>query len=405
MKKFFTKLITCATLVCCMIISLASSYAQEWTVMKPMPTARQNMLAAATDGYIYVFSGSSMTGLYNTTEAYSIASNSWKTCASIPTARGAGAAEAVDGKIYVIGGYNAVALDVVEIYDPATDTWTTGTPMPTPRSEIFSCVIDGKIYITGGWPSEYSQLEIYDPATDSWSTGTSCPLGIIQHNSGVAHNGKFYAIGGKNYAGSTFYNSNYVYDPESDEWALKAGLPEELFAGDGDVLNNNIHYFGGSRTNMPYINFDKHYVYNAMEDEWSAGLVMPERRANHVAVAAGDAIYVIGGVVSCDTCTPDVTAINERYSEPQLSISGRSRPEMKVSLYPIPAFGTVTITTEEDKELKKVRISDIAGREVYRGSFSGAMATIDISKLEAGFFTVYVEGAKGRAVCKIVAGN
>jgi|GEM_PF-1303518 len=381
--------------------------AQEWEVMTPMPTPRTGLMAAAWNKNIYVFGGATGPNASDTVEAYNTQGDSWKVCASMPTPRVAGAAETVGDKIYVIGGFNEVdgKVNVVEIYDPATNSWSTGSPMPTSRSEILSGVIGNKIYVTGGWPSEYNQLEIYDPETDTWTSGTSCPSGIIQHNSGVGYNGKFYVLGGKNYYGSEYYNSNYAYNPAGDSWSTRSEMPEELFAGDADVLNDKIHYFGGSRTNVPVINFDCHYIYDPVLDEWSTGITLLEERADHVAVTVGNSIYVIGGRLNCDTCD-HITNLNERYTEPPVLGLKDHKKEVSLNIYPIPARDYIfTEVQNTDSEIKSLRITDISGRDMLQESFKEERRRINVSGYPAGIYTIMVTTAKGTASQNIILGK
>src|SRR6266851_1912618 len=108
--------------------------------------------------------------------------SSWSTVAPMPTARQELAAAAgADGRIYAIGGANFVnnvymVLDTVEAYDPFRNSWSTVAPMPTAR-HLLAAVAgpDGRIYAIGGEKigSVLNTVEAYDPFRNSWSTVAS----------------------------------------------------------------------------------------------------------------------------------------------------------------------------------------------------------------------------------------
>ena len=77
----------------------------------------------------------------------------WTTLAPMPTARQEVAAAALDGRVFVIGGFgeNADPVAVVEAYDPATDRWETRAPLPAPTHHAAAAVVGGRLFVVGGF--------------------------------------------------------------------------------------------------------------------------------------------------------------------------------------------------------------------------------------------------------------
>src|SRR2546422_11161880 len=70
----------------------------------------------------------------------------------MPTARQEVAAAALEGRIFVIGGFgaNAEAVATVEGYDPVTDRWEVRMPLPAPTHHLAAAVAGGRLFVAGG---------------------------------------------------------------------------------------------------------------------------------------------------------------------------------------------------------------------------------------------------------------
>jgi N-acetylneuraminic acid mutarotase len=175
---------------------------------------------------------------YSSALAYSPASDSWTSIAEMPTQRlyMAGAA-GPDGLLYTIGGgagASQLSTSIVEAYDPATDTWHGVAPMPTPRTQLAAITgPDGRIYALGGFTGvsydEYqtplATVEAYTPATNSWQVLASMPTPRINFAVAVGIDGKIYAIGGWNAAGTPAMANVEAYTPATNTWEVVASLP------------------------------------------------------------------------------------------------------------------------------------------------------------------------------------
>lgn len=198
-----------------------------WTVLAPMPTARDGLGAAVVGDSIYAIGGRSQTfgpctGFppLATVERYDIATNTWTTVAPLPTPRSDIGAIDHGGKIYVFGGCTGfgpgTVSNEVDIYDRNTNLWTLGAPMPTARAAFYGIGIKGdSIYVMGGEDATGAPSpanEVYDVAHDSWSTAT--PLPNPRGEMGVAsHGGRIYTVGGALPGFGSSQDTNDVFKP------------------------------------------------------------------------------------------------------------------------------------------------------------------------------------------------
>ncbi len=196
-----------------------------WTVLAPMPTARDGLGAAVVGDGIYAIGGRPQTAgpctgfgsEIATVERYDIPTNTWSTVAQLPSARSDVGAIDHGGKIYVFGGCaGGVPTNEVDIYNPVTDTWSLGTPMPTARAPFYGVGIKGDgIYVMGGenaFGAPSAANEVYDIAHNSWSSAT--PLPHPRGEMGVAsHGGRIYTVGGALPGFGSSQATNDVFKP------------------------------------------------------------------------------------------------------------------------------------------------------------------------------------------------
>ena len=367
-----------------------------------MPTARNRAVSAAVGTKVYVIGGQSTNGsITNIVEEYDAITNSWTSKANFPHPLVQAFACSYNGKVYVVGGCTGAASvpDVWE-YDPSSNTWTAQSPMPTSRCEISGALINGKIYITSGWLFSYTDLELYDIATNSWSIGTPAPIGLLQTNSGVAFNGKFYAIGGKDYINSIWYDSVMIYDPSVGTWSFGPLLPQGIYAGTAVFYNNKIHYFGGG-TAITNSAFNTHYSLAANAAAWQTGVPMPYSLygATSVNVNGGEInkVYIFGGKDQFDN-TQNVTL---EYSEPILGISDKNLGHLAINTS-YDAF-TRELNIQLDEALNgSLYLYNVNGALVKRNSFSGKFYRLNIDGLCNGIYLLKIVAGKANYVQKVV---
>jgi N-acetylneuraminic acid mutarotase len=293
-------------------VSLATE--NEWSVRKPMPTAREGLGVAWLNGKIYAIGGLNDEAILAVNEEYDPMEDSWEIKESMPTARYGFAVAVLQSKIYVFGGTigtaeNSGFTGVTEVYDPVADVWETKTQMPTPRADMCASVVDGEIYLIGGknyWADStiYHELdvnEVYDPVNDTWTTVSAIPVPTFGYAS-AAVNGKIYVMGGARqfsplWNNLTTINSNQVYDVQNDTWSNGAELPTPrsyaaAAATSGATAPESIYVVGGF-DQVDYTSIVQ--VYDPERNVWKDGTSMPTSRGYLGLAVVDDILYAVGG--------------------------------------------------------------------------------------------------------------
>ena len=154
-----------------------------WKSVAPMWMRRTGHTATALgDGRVLVVGGSSTGDLSavsptNTTEIYTVASNSWSPGGNLGTARMDHTATRLrNGNVLVVGGRGPTggALGSAEIYDVGANEWTAVSPLPGGARATHAAILlpSGGVLVVGGGSSGADGLntsELYVPDNDSWT--------------------------------------------------------------------------------------------------------------------------------------------------------------------------------------------------------------------------------------------
>src|SRR5688572_7569648 len=89
-----------------------------------------------------------MIGFGGAAHAQSAGQGSWTPKAALDMARNEGVAAAANGKVYVLGGNTRDKYDLTlnDEYDPATGKWRSRAPMPSGANHMGAVSLNGKIY-------------------------------------------------------------------------------------------------------------------------------------------------------------------------------------------------------------------------------------------------------------------
>jgi N-acetylneuraminic acid mutarotase len=179
--------------------------------------------------------------------------------------------------------------------------WITRAPLPLPRSEMaWATAHAGRMHIVGGYAEQRVDRpyhHVYDPAADRWTDAAPLPLGA--NHVGVEFlNGRLYAIGGHIDQNRRPHNQCFVF--ESNKWTSIAPLPEACGSVSCVALGGLLHAIGGAigDTSEAKKSIDWHFVYEPKADRWTPRAPLPTGRDHLGAVAAGNAIHVMGGRVN-----------------------------------------------------------------------------------------------------------
>jgi len=298
-----------ALAACCMFLGPpAAAQSGTWTAKAPMPAPRNEVVAAAVGGKIYVLGGS-VAGNWQLTrnEEYDPATDRWRVRAPMPSGASHMAAAVLDGRILAIGGFvgqdHKGAVDHVFEYDPAADTWRTLPPLSTPRGSVSAATIDGKVHAVGGrvttldgdWHSAgvVATHEVYDPAANAWTAAAPLPK-ARDHLVAATAGGKLHVIGGRFASNDDMIDWHDVFDPATGTWTAAPPLPTPRGGVSGTVFKGLILVLGGEDEKRAYA---ENEAYDVSAGRWLKLKPLPAGRHGDAVAAVGDAVYVVGGAL------------------------------------------------------------------------------------------------------------
>ena len=280
----------------------------SWATRSPLPEPRNEVVAAAVNGRIYVLGGS-VSGNSHVTrnEEYDPATDTWRVRAPLPSGASHMTAAVLDEKIYAIGGFvgrdHVGAVDHVFEYDPVSDAWRALAPLSTRRGSVGAAALDGRIHAIGGrvttesgdWHSAgvVATHEVYDPATGRWSEATPLPK-ARDHMVVVAAGGRIHAIGGRFGGNDDMVDWHEVYDPATRSWTTAAPLPTARGGVAGTLCGDLILVTGGEDERRAYA---ENEGYDVKTGRWSKLAPLPQPRHGHGVAAVGPSVYVAAGAL------------------------------------------------------------------------------------------------------------
>ena len=267
---------------------LGQSRSAVWSMLAPMPTARQEISVSVLDGKVFAIGGYDAHGQSTATvEVYDPRTNTWQKAAPLPIATNHNAAATVNGRLYAFGGTSPRAF----VYARGRDAWTEVASMRYSHGGTPAvAVIDAKIYVAGGTGSDMvgHELEVYDPGADKWQT--LAPMRVPRnHTAGGAIGGRFYVVGGRGSPSAA--TAHEVYDPTTNTWTTRAPLPTGRSGIAAGVVGDRLYVFGGE---LPRL-FGEVEVYDPATDRWQSLPPMPDPRHGIFAGVIGTTIYLPGG--------------------------------------------------------------------------------------------------------------
>jgi N-acetylneuraminic acid mutarotase len=265
----------------------------------------------ALNGKVYVLGGGKAIGGQPNlplAQEFDPATGRWRDLAPLP--QGASHLDAItlNGKIYVAGGFgwsnHRNPLDLFLEYDPATDQWKTLARLSSPRGSVGLVAIGGMVHAIGGTGGDFRPVgthEVFNPATGVWTP--AAPLLTPRDHLGsiIAVDGKLHVFGGR-WTGSPFTSValHDVYDPATDKWTSAAPLPAPRSEGAAVYYHGLILYFGGDCNDPKAAGaFDDLQAYDPATDSWKPLAKAPIGIHGQGAAVVGDAVYFIGGGMSC----------------------------------------------------------------------------------------------------------
>ena len=291
----------------------------EWQIEAPMLTERYHFTGGVIDGKIYVFGGNAEGGTdLKSTEMFDPSTGTWTRRADNNNNAGHGVEEltgaVMDGRLYVFGAcgwsesnWTSGDFNFVEEYNPTTSTWMSRAPKPTLVTGAPATVYDGEIYLFGGgyWTAgiTYRIVEAFKPSTNSWRSVTNIPRNVQM--SAVARVGdKAYLIGGYLMDEDRMTGDVMTFDFRTGQWDVNSCQPMPAdrarafaYSSAAPVIDGKIYLIGGGEGSMSggVWASNKVDVYDPATNSWSVQRPLPFSVDNHLSVAVGSRIYVIGG--------------------------------------------------------------------------------------------------------------
>ncbi|HUS65177.1 MAG TPA: kelch repeat-containing protein [Kofleriaceae bacterium] len=202
------------------------------------------------------------------------------------------------GLVYVIGGFDSPThvTGAVAIYDPATDAWREGARMPQALHHVSAVAVGGRVVVTGGLRLDFSPtgvVAIYDPAADRWESGAPMPAGTERGAAAVGVVGDEVMVAGGSRDDAVDLVSSY--SPANDRWTERAPLPAAAYHGVAVSAGGALYVIGGlsaglldgsSRAMADVLRYDPD------ADAWVPRAPMPTPRG-------GCAAGVVDGLIVC----------------------------------------------------------------------------------------------------------
>lgn len=255
----------------------------------PLPGIRHGHRIEPIDGGWLAFGGFARSSSANDDDRGSrqtwflpTGTDTWQRRADLHTGRAFAGSAVVRGAAFAIG-------DGVERYDPQTDRWTVIAPAGSlPRSHFGAAALGDRIFVLGGFPATGTGMWIVDADTGHVE-GTPPPptfrAGDHFHLL-CAIAGDLHVLGGLDGESFTPRCEHWVRGGEG--WQAMPAPPAGLwtkFAACA-VSGNRLYVFGDAGG----------LCYEAVERTWTRRCPMPLALAMPCAVAAGDAVWVLGGL-------------------------------------------------------------------------------------------------------------
>ena len=187
------------------------------------------------------------------------------------------------------------------------EQWQSRNDMPTARQEIYAASSNSKIYIPGGILNDIvtttSAFEVLNVKDNKWQRLAPLPL-PRHHITPVIINEKLYAMGGFDgpYPKWAVKSEMFIYDIKSNTWSDGQSLPEARGEHVAVALGSKIHVIGGRVKQGngddhfdSYIDSNVHRVFDTSTGKWKSAASAPTARNSAAAAVIDGLIYVVGG--------------------------------------------------------------------------------------------------------------
>jgi N-acetylneuraminic acid mutarotase len=269
---------------------------------EPIPLPRVSAAGATLGNRIFILGGIDSTGVVTASvQSFDVGKDSWATYAPLTMGRALHGAAAVNGRLYVFGGTTSGGpTRTVEIYEPSRNAWTFGPEMPIGRWGHSALGIGNDIFLVGGYVRDDQgsrptpQIDVYSTTARSWRSLT--PLKESVHQPALVTIGaEFYILGGRTGAGraQTATARCLAYNPRTGSTRTIPPLSTARAGAKAIRSGKYILLVGGVEAHSLSSTIE---VYSINGGTWKTVSVPgPLRRDGHVLLEARGRLFMVGG--------------------------------------------------------------------------------------------------------------
>jgi non-specific serine/threonine protein kinase len=202
------------------------------------------------------------------------------------------------GALYALGGWSA-KIDVAAKpgfyrYSPRSGRWSRMPPPPVPRAAMAVGVVRDQLIVAGGMTRGriLRRVDGFDFRTRKWSRLADMPT-RRQHIAGAVHDGKLYALGGRNRSVDALAIAER-YDPVTNRWQRLPDMPVPTGGADAVALRDSVVAIGGGNDRAGTVTgaVQKYAVHTG---GWTRLPEMRTPRHGFAAAVIGDRAFTFGG--------------------------------------------------------------------------------------------------------------
>jgi probable HAF family extracellular repeat protein len=212
-------------------------------------------------------------------------------------------AYAINNSGQVVGESNSTvggSLYAVRWTAPAVPSaWTARAPLTSPRLGLAVAAANGRLYAIGGANSAGTVLrtvQAYSPSTNSWTTRAPLPAARGTGNGAVAINGIIYLAGGYDAAGA-LTRTLYAYNTNTNTWSTKASMPIFSSCGGSAAYAGKLYvYTACTRSSTgAQVATARLHRYDPSTNAWTSLQSAPASHFQPVVGVISGKLYVVGG--------------------------------------------------------------------------------------------------------------
>ncbi|MEA1876647.1 MAG: T9SS type A sorting domain-containing protein [Bacteroidota bacterium] len=328
----------------------------QWNRMSDFPGSRNRAVSFSIDGFGYIGTGATLSGLSNDLWRYNPNFDIWERASAMPTlGRRDAFCFVIDNKAYIGHGVNTRGLYDIEFweYDAKTINWNRKQDLPFyPRLVGYnvSFSIGSYGYLKRAHNDSFGNFLKYDPNKDEWTKLASFPGTGLVDQVGFSLNGKGYI--GLGFDGvSEKPNEFWEYDPNSNIWTKKGDFPGIPRTEAVSFTIGNLAYVGMG-WNRDYGTLTDFWEYSSEDDSWSKISDCPYSSLYGSTFTIGNKGYFGIGLFSNGVEIWEYT--------PATSSSELLNIKSDISIYPNPATEYIHLVCE-NKNIERIRLYSTSG--------------------------------------------